>query len=388
MFGPPGTCLLVLAVTLSDAENVCPATKGSGPERSGEIHREPHVLQNQNSIIGRRPTVYFERLFTLSDSAEEFGLTFSPDARLLASARGRYAPEGRLTVWDMSRQTRAQTITGDEISGVPAPPVAFLPSGRLVVTATRTPGKLVVWSLETGQPVRSLVLGRNESIDISRLAVSPDGNTIVCGARAGLAIWRWREGRHRVLLWEGRLRNAPQPAERFPVECRGVCYSKKGQVVAAAVNKGGLGGRIVLLDPESWEVKGEISAGRLLVYSFAMAPEGDLVAAELGRGEVAVWDLATFRERLRGKLFDDATIQVAFTNDGQYLLAAGIHEHIMQQGSYKLGVWDVTTGRVVGSLAPPNTRASIRIALSPNDETLVVGGATIELYAMRHNRAP
>lgn len=122
-----------------------------------------------------------EHLYSVGpDVAEVFGVTFSPDRRILASAGW-----GGVDLWDADT---GELIRPMPIRGQVFFKTAFSPDGR-ILAGSRDFGNIEIWDVETGTHLRKISA---HSHDAYAITFSPDGRTLATtGARDNLIrLWR------------------------------------------------------------------------------------------------------------------------------------------------------------------------------------------------------
>jgi WD40 repeat protein len=110
------------------------------------------------------------------------GLSFSRDGRLLAGGT-----DGALQIWDVSTQTRLQSL---EIAGADVSP-AFSPDGRLVAAGTYANG--TVWLIDVGTG-KILDQKQVSEFGCGSVAFSPDARFLITPSTGGLIKWPYDTG--------------------------------------------------------------------------------------------------------------------------------------------------------------------------------------------------
>ena len=256
--------------------------------------------------------------------------------------------DGTVAIWDGDTGEVRSVLHGDAGH---AHACAFSPGGaQLVVCYDQT---LVVWDVASGLPVKTLPGHTESAMDC---AVDPNGAFVVSAG------WEREPQVGTLKIWD--LETGSERA-RFVVGQEGVACaaSPDGALVGAA---GGLG------DLKVWEVR----TGRLLrtfphghdaLNDCAFSPDGTSIASASADGTVKVWDLAEGRllARFRGS-------SCAFTPDGSFVAS------VDRQGVCRL--WDVQKRSVRVTLPVPG--GSARIALHPflPKAAVFAGKTRVNLY--------
>ncbi len=106
------------------------------------------------------------------------------------------------------------------------------------------------------------------------------------------------------------------------------------------------------------------------VADLTFAPDGSLLAVLTTRGQVLLWETATWQERRRFGVNGLEQGWVRFTPDGK-TLAVG--------GGPVLTLWDADTGEPCGTLGAPDDPVSVCGDFAPDGRTFVTGGVDRQL---------
>ncbi|HET6772158.1 MAG TPA: BTAD domain-containing putative transcriptional regulator [Acidimicrobiales bacterium] len=313
-------------------------------------------------------------LFTLSAQATRAGVAsavFSPDGSRVLTGD----VEGRATiVWDAS-------IAGDaELANVPAAAfaqgtAAFTPDGRYLLVGNAA-GGVSVWDTETFSGVRTLGARAASSpgppeggdvidppatagVEVTALDASPDGRlvaaaisdwTVCCPNGSSLRIWNVETGQaaFRVrprgnvddVAWSPDSKLLAISAQSFTVDADGNITSVKGSL--AVVDRSG--GEVAYLPDEEQGVQ---------LLSIAFTPDGERLIASRSHGaswegyvgEVVVWDWKAGEVEHRIETGDD----FAVLSPRADLLVSTPRSFLT--GSQVANVWDWATGQHLRSLS-------------------------------------
>lgn len=118
-------------------------------------------------------------------SADVFGVSFSPDNKLIASG----SHDNTVKIWDIERGECIHTLTGHHHLTFS---VAFSPDGKMVASGSFDK-TVKLWNVETGEEIRTLQ--RHEG-QIRAVAFSPDGTVIASASEDNtIKIWETATGK-------------------------------------------------------------------------------------------------------------------------------------------------------------------------------------------------
>ena len=273
---------------------------------------------------------------TLTGHASEvYGVVFSPDGRLLATA----STDRTARLWDPATGDCLRTLTG-HTSTVWA--VAFSPDGRLLATASND-ATARLWDPATGDCLRTLT---GHTSKVTAVAFSPDGRLLATASQD-----------RTVRVWDPATGASVRTLTGHTGRVYGVAFSPDGRLLATAS-----GDRTARLwDPATGDCLRTLTGHTSTVWAVAFSPDGRLLAT-VGRDKTArLWDPAT-GDCLRTLTGHTSTVwAVAFSPDGRLLATAS------PDATARL--WDPATGDRLRTLTG-HTGEGTGVAFSPDGRLL------------------
>jgi WD40 repeat protein/uncharacterized protein YjbI with pentapeptide repeats len=232
------------------------------------------------------------------------------------------------------------------------PAVAVQPGGELVASGSLD-STVRLWSAASGQETR-----RSAQPDQAVAGLTFGPAPLLCAGLHDRTVRLWDLSANRELhVLQG-------PADRL----WSVAVAPRGNTLAAASADGALH----LWDLATREPRKIADPGGG-VFCVAFSPDGTILASGAADRTVSLWDPATSRLRRRLSGFTGAVRSVAFSPDGTLLAAAAPDP--------TLRLWDPRTGMSVGELRGHESNL-FAVAFSPDGATLAAGSSdkTVRLW--------
>ncbi|MCI0744603.1 MAG: protein kinase [Verrucomicrobia subdivision 3 bacterium] len=224
--------------------------------------------------------------------------------------------------------------------------VAFSPDGRFVVTGSWD-NTAKVWDAASGRLLHTL----RDDGGLRAIAISPNSERILTGSSGGAKVWLAATGQQLLPLVEG-----------HGSAILSAAFSPDGKHVAT----GGWHGSSQI---KVWEIVSgrevlSIPAHKEGAWSVAFSPDGQRLVADYGR-QARVWDAASGRELMSIEGDPNGFVQsVAFSTDGQWLVTGG------DDGTAR--IWDSATGRELFTFRGHGLPIT-SVAVFPNRQWIVTG---------------
>jgi eukaryotic-like serine/threonine-protein kinase len=231
--------------------------------------------------------------------------------------------------------------------------VRYTPDGTQLVSVSGE-GTLRRWDVRSGR-----LAFQTRTHDPHAVAIGPDGTTLAAtGEDYAVKVWDLRTNVHKHTM-----------AGHAGV-VTGLAYVRGGDLLVTA----GWDGTVRVWDPIAGrEVRRLFAEGpevrRMTSWphrsTAAASPDGRLVAASTGSGEIRVWETSTWTELHRLRHHAPGQVAIAFSPDGKLLVSGGADQ--------ELCLWDVGTGLKRWS-QPTNPIGTCSAAFFPDGNRFVTGG--------------
>jgi WD40 repeat protein/serine/threonine protein kinase len=283
----------------------------------------------------------------------------APDGKWVATAadtRGfahlavvGWAPPGaELKVWDPATGAVRQTLK------YPLPLVnslAVSPDGLRLAAAGgaalegvdaggRGPGQIVVWDVGTGQEQLAI---KTDSGPFASVAFSPDGSRLLSICSSGeIRVYDAKTGDHCFSHKTRSLGLDGMSMERL----RAAAFSPDGRLLAAAGTDAGVHGPVAVWEVATGKEKLSLPVDDQATF-VTFSPDGCRIATSDPKGTVKLWDTATGAETATLKGHAHSVVGLAFSVDGTRLATASTGAPLNLPGELRL--WNPKTGE--GKLA-------------------------------------
>ncbi len=318
------------------------------------------------ATVAGQPSAGSENTKRINDVV--FAVTFSPDGRTLAIARGAAEPVrqfARIELWDSQTGQLRRIIKGFD---GPIQSILFSPDGNTLISTSsefrtaklqqkarsregETFAELKWWDSRTGELKKKQVL-QDENMFAIRATQSPDGKLLALSKPSGQSLPHLAVQRPEGI--------GPGRAGSFYPRTEWTFYMTRMQLV----------------DAQTGELKHKLD--RVHPAAVGFSPDGSLLAVAT-RTEVKLWNSQTGREVRKLKKLRGSPNALAFSPNGQTIAVASTRferEHdkdvIRIIGLSEVKLFEVATGKVI--LEIKDIGAVNSLVYSADGRILVMGG--------------
>lgn len=227
------------------------------------------------------------------------GLAAAPDGKGLALA-GR---DGSIRLWDSVQETRRLDRHQGEVLAV-----AISPDGLRLLSGGRDQ-TVRLWSMATGKEIRRIggIVAERHWDGVLAVAFSAGGRRALSGSRDRTArLWDLETGREIRCFRD------------FAAAVHGVAFLPDDRLGLTAG-----GNRLVLWNLENGEIIRSFTGHDRLVLALAVSKGGHRLATGGEDGTVRLWETATGKEARRHAVHQGPIHAIAFSPDGQTIVSGG-----------------------------------------------------------------
>jgi WD40 repeat protein/serine/threonine protein kinase len=276
-----------------------------------------------------------------------------PDGHLLATGS---LTGGRITVWDVQTGQPLRRFDGlEDTVGL----VRFSPDGRYILAGSwdvsGLPNRYTLLDAETGQIVHEL---EDHQFLARALAFSPDGRTMLTGSLQYGSAWK-EQGAGELILWDTQ---TGQMVRRFDTaeDIMSLDYSADGRraLTASIFHR-----NVTLWDLETGEVlrRYDYTSRTGQPFQVIWAPGETSIIVSMGNdGSLQLIDLETGNVLRRFIGLDSPPYSIDISPDGRYLISTDAWGMII--------LWDFKTGQELRRF-PGHTAYVFRVMFSPDGQT-------------------
>ena len=281
------------------------------------------------------------------------GIAFNPNGGTVATCSD-YSKDDSINIWDVSTGTLINTIIAHD-RGIKT--ITFSPDGKTLVSSgyedENTTMKL--WDVVTNELKTSFIIVEDRSFYVTKMAFSPDGNTIAtCGGR-------WTA---HIDIWDIASSSLKNTLIGHTGGVYAIAFSPDGKTLAS----GSFDNTICLWDVSAGEHKSSIIAHTDYITSVAYSPDGNTFASYGQDGTIILWDTEDFEQRTTITGHISGFPKIAFSPDGNTLVSGNRDK--------TLRLWDTTTGSNIGTFVG-HIGPVISVDFSPDGQTIASSGGVV-----------
>lgn len=300
-------------------------------------------------------------------------LAFSPDGKVLATG----GVDSRIMLWDVATGRQIKHPLVGNTTWVTS--LAYSPDGRYLASGSMD-GMIVIWDTETDSLYKQPLIGHTQQV--STLVFSPDGKLLVSTSFDGNIAF-WDLDSHALIS----LQRLISVTSADYLASGTIAFSPDGRTLAVSsvLNQNAETSDTFLSSITLWDVATrrpvrQLSQGpNVPVYKLVFDKTGRTLIANYYDNTTVIWDINA--QRRTGvqlpQVHREWVRSVAVSPDG----------HFVASGSYdgSIGIWDVTTGKLVGQPLVSRYGGVSDVAFSPDGTTLISanGNSNIVLWDLQ-----
>ena len=281
-------------------------------------------------------------------------IAYSPDGKTITTSRDYR--NNSLQLWDTRTMELKTTFTERTEGSLFS--IVYAPDGDTIAAGNLDDGTVRLWNAKTGKHKATLThanglhpLLTDRGYDISSVAYSPDGRTIVTGGgyyndEGTVYLWHARTGKRKTLY-------------KGPDYVSALAYSPDGRTIAT----GNQNKKIQVWHPVTGEELKAISTGhRAGVESLVYSPDGNTIATTGGFQDntVQLWDVITGKHKATLIGHTNTVSSVAYSPDGNTIASGSTDGTVL--------LWDATTEEHKATFTAHTDIASV--VYSPDGNTI------------------
>jgi WD40 repeat protein len=274
-------------------------------------------------------------------NGEVSAVIFTPDSQSVVSAH----KDGTVRVWTLTQQTQEAFTTGYSMSDTAN--VVFTLNCRFMAVTECNDGAARVWKLISGAPPEPLATAGLSNGTYNAAAFSPDGSTVVFGAKNSIHMWDTATGAQRSRI------------NGHSDTVTAVAFSRDGQFLVS----GSKDGTIMVWNFTAGAQQPEyvLKGHNDFINSVAFSPDAKLVISSSGDETMRVWSGAVSVDESVMEGHTGVVRTIAFSHDGRHIASGSLDSTIR--------VWDAAIGRQKYVLEGHKHR--IRdVVFSPDSQTI------------------
>jgi WD40 repeat protein len=260
------------------------------------------LMRCQTTLTGHTDTVW--------------GVTFSPDGRLLVSC----SSDKTIRLWQMPDGKPLATLTGHTDTVLR---VTFSPDGQLLASCSGDK-TIRLWQMPDGKPLATLI---GHTAWVYGISFSPDGRLLAsCSDDKTIRLWQMPDGKPLVTL----------TGHTAPV--RGVSFSPDGRLLASC----SLDKTIRLWQMPDGKHLATLSGHTDSVDGVSFSPDGRLLASYSWDKTIRLWQMPDGKPLATLTRHTDSVYDAIFSPDGRLLASCGADRTIR--------LWQMPDGKPLATL--------------------------------------